>query len=279
MASSGTTTMVGGSGQNKFIVDNPAGSVLAPIGGIEVIGGIGSSATKNDLTIKDGGGLGFTEIYTIGTFPAVPNVISTLSSLGLDVPAPLLSTQFNGEITTANSFATSGNVQPVTQDIKVVGLSSITDSVAAKALNAFATPTAGAIALGSGSNLAGGQLNLTTGGVAFTPITFSGKTTTSVFGTGGTVVATFPLFVVTPLTTAPDVTSKTPASTPKKPSPVTTAKAPVVEFGPALVAKAPARFPTSSKASGTKVLAQLVVARRPASAVAHLHGRAAGKER
>ena len=138
----------------------------------------------------------------------------------------------------------------------------------------------GAIALGSGSNLAGGQLNLTTGGVAFTPITFSGKTTTSVFGTGGTVVAMFPPpLVVTPLTTAPDVTSKTPASTPAKPSGVTTAKGPVVVIGPAPVAKTPARFPTSSRASGTKVLAQLVVARRPASAVAHLHGRAAGKGR
>lgn len=286
MASSGTTTMIGGSGQNTFIVDNPAGSVLAPIGGIEVIGG---SATKNDLVIKDGGGAGFTDIYTINTFPAVPNMISTLSSLGLDVPAPLLSTQFNGEITTLNSFATSGNLQPVTQDIKVAGLSSITDSVTAKALDAFATPAAGPIALGSGTNLPGGQLNLTTGGVAFTPITFSGKTTTSVFGTGGTVVATFPPpLVVTPLTTASNVTSQTPttattpshpASTTTKPSGVTTVKVPIVVVGPAPIAKTPAWFPTSGKASTTKAPAQPFVARRPASPVAPLRGRAAGKGR
>ena len=193
----GTTSMIGGTGSNAFSLTNPAGSVDAPIGGFEVIGD--PSATANVLTLQGGGGPGFTEIYTIGAFPAPPasQAINTLSSLGLDVPTLLKTTRFDGTITTANSFATSGKVAPVTQSIRVGGLSSIVDGVAAKALDALAAPGPAFVA-GAGTGVSAGTLHLTTGAGAFAPIAFSNKARVSVYGAAGVLLTQFPAPVPTP---------------------------------------------------------------------------------
>lgn len=187
----GTTSMIGGTGSNAFSIANPAGTVNAPIGGFEVIGN--ASASSNALDIQGGGGPGYTQTYTIGAFPAAPGsqAIDTLSSLGLDVPTQLLATRFDGTITTANSFATSGTVAPVTQSIRVAGLSAITDGVASKALSAFASPGSTFVG-GGGSGLAAGTLQLATGAGSFAPIHFSNKARVSVFGAAGALLAQYP---------------------------------------------------------------------------------------
>lgn len=185
----GTTTMLGGSGANAFKITNPAGTVDAPVGGFDVIGGTGAT---NALTLTGGGGAGFRDVYTVGTFPAAPGAaFYTLSSLGLDVPALLQTAQYSGVITTANSFATSGASQPVTQTVRVSGLSAITDAVTARSLYALGTPGSG-FAVGAGNNLAGGVLHVSTTAGAFTPVTFSNKTVSAVFGTAGVVLASNP---------------------------------------------------------------------------------------
>jgi|GEM_PF-2848866 len=214
----GTTTMLGGSGRNTFRIINPAGTVTAPIGGFEVIGGAGAS--KNELTITGGGSLNFTEVYMVGTFPAAPGVtISTLSSLGLDVPSALLTTQFNGEITTSDSF--SGPTAPVTQSIRVAGLGAIIDDVTVKSLKALATPGAQPISAG-GSNLSGGLLKLTTSEGAFTPVTFTNKLNVGVYGQGGAVVLSFPTIMMASV--APAAAS----APPSEPAAQTVAAPPVV---------------------------------------------------
>jgi hypothetical protein len=231
-AGSGGTTMIGGAGSNTFNITNPAGTVFVPIGGYDVIGGAGAT---NVLNLSGGGGAGFTESYMIGTFPANPLAVFTLSSLGLDVPTLLTSVQFNGEITTANSFATSGAVQPVNQSVRVAGPSHINDSVTAKALSALAATAAQPIT-DTGSNLAGGSLLLQGNATPFTSVTFSNKTTVGVYGAGGKVVAQFSapaMMAARPLVAAP-VKTAAKVVTPAKPvvvaAPVKTAarKAPAV---------------------------------------------------
>ena len=148
IAGSSTTIMLGGSGQNHFVVDNPTGTLLAPIGGIDVIGGAG---TVNTLTLENGGGSGFVEAYTINPSPPSPgsDAIATTSLIDLTVPQILASVQFNAAITTVSP---GNNVTPpLTQEIQVAGLSSITDSVAVSTLSIVASPAAGSLAIGTGT--------------------------------------------------------------------------------------------------------------------------------
>jgi len=192
IAGSGAATMIGGVGRNTFIIPNPAGSILAPVGGYEVFG---AGNPGDTLILQGGGGPNFRQAVTVGKFPsplaAPPTTVPLPNNLGLDYPltTPRVE-QFDGEITTASGFG--GLLQPVTQSVRIAGLAAITDGVAVKSLSAIGAPTAGPIGVGPGNNLALGQMNLTTGGAAFTPIHFTSAATSGVYGARGVPIATFP---------------------------------------------------------------------------------------
>jgi hypothetical protein len=272
MAGSGTTTMLGQSGTNTFIIDNPAGSLLAPIGGYAVIGG---SGPVNALVIRDGGGPDFLESYTLRKVPNNTPTVGTWtpSLLDLTVPVDLKDVQFAAQITTQSP--PTALRQSVTQDIRVFGLSSITDSVTVKALSAFGGPSpTDNVGVAPTTNLAQGTLNLTVGGHAFTPIRFSNKSSATVFGPGGTVIVGVPSDPAPgdPVLSSQIVTAQTGAASPNSPSTSTVADQASTAGN---VAAAPLTVPAGLTSASTPptTTGQPIIARTPSHLQFHRRAR------
>ena len=206
--------MIGGVGQDTFIINNPVGTVLAPIGGYEVIG---ANNPGDRLVLSGGGGPNFKETWVVGPLPdpSAPANITTPNNLGLDVPTIVQPAHFDGEITIANVFG--GPAQPVTQEIRYVGIATVSDQVPVASLIVTADPKTGTITGSIESNGLAGQIPLSRNG---TPITtsyqFSNKAMVGIYDTGGHPIATFTEPVALPLITPPPARPR-PAPAPAPP--------------------------------------------------------------
>jgi hypothetical protein len=154
----GTATLIGGDGDDTFIITNPGGLVTAPVGGITIKGGGGN----NTLILTGGGGTTYNETYLIGPAPG------------------------QGAIVTTNNYNPTGPT--ISQFIRFTGLSAIHDSITANQFNVLGASQAAPIAGATSAGLTEGELNLTVGGNPFGQILFTNKFWPSVQLADGQVI-------------------------------------------------------------------------------------------
>ncbi|MDR3623189.1 MAG: hypothetical protein P4L85_27800 [Paludisphaera borealis] len=166
----GTATLIGGDGDDTFIITNPTGAVTAPVGGITIDGG---GQAGDTLILVGGGGPSYNQTYLISPAPG------------------------QGAIVTSSNSNPTGPT--ISQFIRFTGLAAIFDSITADKLTVLGASEAAPIAGASAADLSAGRLNLTVGGSPFTAITFANKTSPSVLLPGGQVVRPLPLVESLPL--------------------------------------------------------------------------------
>ncbi|APW61857.1 beta strand repeat-containing protein [Paludisphaera borealis] len=166
----GTATLIGGDGDDTFIITNPTGAVTAPVGGITIDGG---GQAGDTLILVGGGGPSYNQTYLIGPAPG------------------------QGAIVTSSNNNPTGLT--ISQFIRYTGLAAIFDSITADKLNVLGASEAAPIAGASAADLTAGLLHLTAGGSPSAAITFANKTSPSVLLPGGQVVRPLPLVESLPL--------------------------------------------------------------------------------
>jgi len=208
----GTATLIGGSGENLFIIANPAVGLVDPVGGITIEG---AGKPTDVLRLEGGGGAGYNQTYLLGPTPGAGNIVTT------------------------NSRVPDGPT--ISQFIRFSGIGAIIDSILANKLAIVGEGSASPIGGITSADLAAGALSPTIGGLPFGTITFANKTAPMVQLADGGLVALPP--PPAPLVVAPASPAIAPAPLVVPPAPLLAAPLvaaePVVVEAPAALAPAP----------------------------------------
>jgi Ca2+-binding RTX toxin-like protein len=221
---SSSATLLGGGGDDTFLINNPVGTVTSPVAGVEIDGG---GQAGDLLRLVGGGGSSFNQVYVMGA------------------------TAGSGQIVTTNNYNTVGAT--VSQFVRFVRLANIDDSIAASRLDVLGdSPTAG---VGLGTNSDSTHLALLAGGVPSVAVTLANKGITSVRLADGSVVTPGALVLVA---SAGVETPDAPALAAVAPTPVAVSATPaavaqVVALPAPTVTKTPAgRVPGAASARALK---------------------------
>jgi len=213
----GTAELRGGDGENLYVVTNPAGGLVNPVGGITIQG---AGKPTDVLRLEGGGGKGYNQIHLLGPTPGAGNIVTTNNR----VPDGPTTSQF----------------------IRYDGVVRIEDSVAVDEMVVVGESAAAPIGGVTSADLAAGVLNPTVGGLPFGEIAFANKSAPMVQLADGQLVTLPP--PPAPLVIAPKPHPAPPApvavaaplvalaSTVVAPAPVVTALAPIVVESPAALA-------------------------------------------
>lgn len=208
----GTAELRGGSGENLYVIANPASGVIDPVGGITIKG---AGLPTDVLRIQGGGGGGYNQTYLLGSSPGSGNIITTNNRV------------FDGPT--------------ISQYIRFSGVARIEDTTNADEMMVLAESAAAPIGGVDGVDLAAGSVNPTIGGAPFGAIVFANKSNPMVQLADGQVIR--PVIAV-PAPAPPLVVADPPAPVvipvPVAPAPLALPPAPLVFPAAPLVAEAPA---------------------------------------
>ncbi len=235
----GSATLIGGSGDNLYVVTNPADGVIDPVAGVTIVG---AGKPGDVLRLVGGGGAGYNQTYLLGPTPGAGNIVTT------------------------NNHVPDGPT--ISQFLRFSGLARIEDSIAADHLVFLGESAAAPIDGITSADLAAGVVKPTVGGRPFGEIVFSNKSAPMAQFADGQV-ATLPP-PPAPLAVAPaPVAAPAPAPAPPIEAPPVAAPAAVTVAAPpapaSVVVETQARPAEAAVAAPVRpALARLLARRRHA---------------